>query len=700
MRLKLLSLLLPFLVGGSMQLEAAQGWVLGSFSEPDRALAEASRLNRALQTEIRIIPTETGGRELQRLVVPVSPDLDTKEFKRRLSNLGIGSAWLVHLTDEQLGVDSEKLITGSSTSTLAESVPVSKTVSDYSIEDGSAETGSIYYLVVGSFLDVSEAVDVERRLDRHFAKVSSESVLTKGKVFHRVKVGPVFEADLELVRHMLKDLEFGDTWRQLASSRENVEPETIAALTRNRARAVPEREEIEIPVRGAPPKQRVTRGSSDNHTSDSRTSGSRTSGSRTSGFNLAVLRRASAVFESPDDRHESAGRWNSEFSGEYRGYQKDGLDGQGKHHLAFSVQTEYYRSMNDGNDIFAFVPFIRWDDNDSDRSHFDIRELTWVHVGDGWELRSGIRKVFWGVTESQHLVDIVNQTDIVENPDGEEKLGQPMINLSLTRDWGVLDFYVLPGFREREFQGRDGRPRVPFLVNEDMAVFASGARTARTDVAVRWSHYIGELEMGLSHFSGTSREPRFQFQPVFDATGAFVDGNLIPVYDVIDQTGLDAQYLMGDWAWKLEAISRSGHGERYTAATFGFEKSFVGVFGSRADLGIVTEYLFDDRHDGATVVGDDDVALGFRLTANNVADSSALLVWVWDRDSDEILTTLEASTRIGSHWKLVVEATIFSHGDRPVPSAPGYLFVLMDPSNELGLFQDEDFLKIELTRYF
>ncbi|MDG1836998.1 MAG: SPOR domain-containing protein [Pseudomonadales bacterium] len=675
MRSKVLSILmLPFLMGSAIELEAAQGWVLGSFSEYERAVDEAARLNRALQTEIYIIPAETGGRQLQRLVAPVLSAVDSQDFKRQLGNLGIGNVWLIQLNDKHLEFNLD--------SSVAErAIPTA--------------TESLYYLIVGSFLDVSEAVDVERRLDRHFAGVSSESVLAKGKVFHRVRVGPLAQSDLDSARQQLTDLDYSDSWRQLAKPGDVIAPETvddymsIGRYASGGRGAIPEREEIEIPVRGPPPKKRISADGERN-----------LSGSGAAGFNLAVLRRASTVFESPDDRGDSAGRWNSDFSGEYRGFEKNGLAGQGKHHLAFSFQTEYYRSMNDGNDIFAFVPFIRWDDNDNDRSHFDIRELTWVHVGDGWELRSGIRKVFWGVTESQHLVDIINQTDNVENPDGEEKLGQPMINFSLTRDWGVLDFYVLPGFREREYHGREGRLRIPFLVNEDLAVFASGAKTARTDFAVRWSHYIGELELGLSHFSGTSRAPRFQFQPIFDANGTFVDGTLIPVYDVIDQTGLDAQYLVGDWLWKLEAISRSGQGDRYTAATFGFEKSFVGVFDTRVDLGIVTEYLFDDRHGEANAIGDDDFALGVRLTANNVADSSALLVWVWDRNTDEMLTTLEASTRIGSHWKLVLEATIFSHGDRPADSAPGYLFVLMDPKSELGFFQDEDFLKLELTRYF
>ena len=35
-----------------------------------------------------------------------------------------------------------------------------------------------------------------------------------------------------------------------------------------------------------------------------------------------------------------------------------------------------------------------------------------------------------------------NQTDGVEDIDSEDKLGQPMVNLTLERDWGALDLYV------------------------------------------------------------------------------------------------------------------------------------------------------------------------------------------------------------------------------------------------------------------
>ena len=82
------------------------------------------------------------------------------------------------------------------------------------------------------------------------------------------------------------------------------------------------------------------------------------------------------------------------------------------------LKPEILHEWNDRDDLFTFIPYARVDENDSERTHWDIRELSWIHVGNGWESRVGIRKVFWGVTEGRHLVDIINQTDRVA-------LGQP-----------------------------------------------------------------------------------------------------------------------------------------------------------------------------------------------------------------------------------------------------------------------------------
>ena len=138
---------------------------------------------------------------------------------------------------------------------------------------------------------------------------------------------------------------------------------------------------------------------------------------------------------------------------------------------------------------FSFAPYGRIDAEDDERTHFDVREAYWRLVEDDWELLVGVNKVFWGVTESRHLVDILNQVDLVEDIDEEDRLGQQMINLAFQRDWGRLDLYVLPGFRERTFPGEDGRLRAPLVVNTGAARYESSDKDDRIDLAARWSHY-------------------------------------------------------------------------------------------------------------------------------------------------------------------------------------------------------------------
>ncbi|MBW1792216.1 MAG: hypothetical protein JRJ14_08175, partial [Deltaproteobacteria bacterium] len=98
-----------------------------------------------------------------------------------------------------------------------------------------------------------------------------------------------------------------------------------------------------------------------------------------------------------------------------------------RHHSAsFAVNAEVYHELSSGSS-FIFKPFFRVDSADSERTHGDIREANFLYLADTWEMTVGIGKVFWGATEFVHLVDIINQTDLVEALDGEEKLGQPMV---------------------------------------------------------------------------------------------------------------------------------------------------------------------------------------------------------------------------------------------------------------------------------
>lgn len=381
---------------------------------------------------------------------------------------------------------------------------------------------------------------------------------------------------------------------------------------------------------------------------------------------------------------------------EGRYFFNEGLFGQEQENVSVRLQPEYDHSFESGDDSVELVLFARWDQHDDERTHGDIREASWTHVGDGWETKVGVSKVFWGVTESQHLVDIINQTDLVESPDGEDKLGQPMASFSIEESWGTLDLFVLPFHRARTFPGEDGRFRTPIVIDGENAQYTSGAGENRVDGAIRYSHYLGDLEFGLSHFSGTSRDPLLTFN------GNPLDPKLTPIYTVIDQTGLDAQYIYESWLLKFEGYSRSGYGDRYSTAVTGFEYTQVGIFDSNSDIGWVAEYLFDDRGEAAETFLEQDLFLGIRWTLNDAESSDALFGMFWDPESEEKIVSVEANRRIGQDWKLSIEGRAFLGGEHYDfnPGTPLTSLVVPYPNSKTYFFQDDDFVQIELTRYF
>jgi len=342
---------------------------------------------------------------------------------------------------------------------------------------------------------------------------------------------------------------------------------------------------------------------------------------------------------------------------EYRFFQHDALfDSQHNGYLSAFVEPEIYHSWNDDMDSVTFKPFLRWDQHDSERTHGDIRELMWLHVGDDWELRTGIGSVFWGQTESQHLVDVINQTDSVEAVDGEDKLGQQMLNLTLIRDWGNLDLFVLPGFRERTFAGEQGRLRPALLVDQDEALYQSSSGKDHVDLAARWTHTLGDWDLGLSYFDGTSRDPILQLA---QRQGEL---KLLPYYAQMQQVGVDMLAVIDAWLLKFEGIYRDTDGQQsYMALTTGFEYTSVGVFDSVWDIGWLLEYQFDDRDELATGPGQNDLMFGSRLVFNDVEGTEILIAMVQDLDQSSSRSAfVEASSRINDNWKWRADVRLFS----------------------------------------
>lgn len=348
---------------------------------------------------------------------------------------------------------------------------------------------------------------------------------------------------------------------------------------------------------------------------------------------------------------------------------------------SLALEPEFLYETDDGNNRVVVTPFLRLDAHDDNRTHGDLREAKWEHFGDGYDLIVGADKVFWGVAESNHLVDIINQTDLVENPNGEEKLGQPMVQLAFNQEWGTVTGFIMPYFRERTFADHDARLSAGLPISDD-ATYDANAKEFNPDLALRWSHAIGDFDIGAAYFHGTSRDPRFILD---DSSGA---AELVPHYDLIDQVSLDLQYTMEAWLWKLEAMGRGGHGTFFGATVAGFEYTIFQIFEKPYDLGLLAEYHYDGRDtDGSAPLTpfDDDIFLGARFTLNDAQDTSLLAGGIFDRNTGTTLASVEAERRFGDSWKVEVEAQFF---------------VNVDAGDPLYAVRRDDVITLRVARYF
>lgn len=360
---------------------------------------------------------------------------------------------------------------------------------------------------------------------------------------------------------------------------------------------------------------------------------------------------------------------DSTFGLDSRWYAKKGLEQQAQSSFSASLLQEWYWQSADETDSFTFSPYFRVDQRDPERNLIDLRQAFWLRVGRGWELKIGVDQVFWGVTESQHLVDVINQTDLVDSIDGESKLGQPMLQYNLFGDWGTLQTFLLPYFRERTLAGPDGRLRLPLPLLPDEALYQSAREQRHLDWAFRYAKQLDQLDLAWSYFQGTSREPGLV--PLGNS------GFFTPYYPQMKQVGLEGQWIVDSWIWKLESIYRDyarsplmqGQPGHFYAANAGFEYSMVGVMDSNYDLGWLMEYQYDSRGLAATGPGQRDLFLGARLAWNDEAGTELLFGFAQDLDDRGSRSgMLEASTRYNNNIRLRLDAWFFQthRMDQPI----------------------------------
>jgi hypothetical protein len=386
---------------------------------------------------------------------------------------------------------------------------------------------------------------------------------------------------------------------------------------------------------------------------------------------------------------------------------------------------ETYAGWSEGKQRIVGEFFARWDENDDSRTHGDVRELYYQQTGDDFEFKVGARRVFWGVAESRHLVDVINQSDFVENIANEAKLGQPVLSVAAIRETGTVELFLMPYQRARTFPGADGYPRLPFPVHTHEAMYESRRAQDHLDYAVRYTGSFGPVDLGVAWFDGTAREPRLLPCVQRNASGQFIQGSpdgpscdreadyqsvilpppvlppfptpeqvaaeivanlvLVPFYDRLRQASIDAQYVIGSMALKVEALRRYQQGRITWGTVSGFEYTFGDVAGSGADIGVLAEYLYDEYDEGLSVLFDDEIFVGSRLALNDVAGTQVLAGVIASREDGKSLRYgLEASGRLTDDWKLSLEARIFSKW----------------PQDDSAFLADQDFLTLTLERFF
>ncbi len=339
----------------------------------------------------------------------------------------------------------------------------------------------------------------------------------------------------------------------------------------------------------------------------------------------------------------------------------------------------------------AFESHWAYDPSLERRYRLDVRELHASYSEDVWRLRLGVHRVAWGASDVVSVVDVINQRDGLAWPGLSNKLGQPMVMLSIWPAHGRLDVYYLPAFREFPFPGERGRLRPSRPVATEHALFETGSVWFSHDYAARYTLAAHQVDMALHVFEGRNRMPYLvpdeRIPEGFRPAGIESSSVFLPLYENILQIGGECHWAAGAWLWKAEAAWREGLVDTYVIGIGGFERSFWGVWGGANELSLIIEYGFDTRGKSETsnALLDNDIFIGGRWAPGDMAGTGFRGGILVDLQTRERVGVLQAERRVGHYTGIGLDALWFSG----IPS-----------TSRLEAVRRDDFVRLRLTRYF
>lgn len=299
-------------------------------------------------------------------------------------------------------------------------------------------------------------------------------------------------------------------------------------------------------------------------------------------------------------------------------------------------------------DLSAFMRAASHTENDVTG---DIREAVIRSRIKAVDFKLGVLQENWSVLEAWNPVDLLNQRDMVEDFQGEVKLGQP--GVSATTFWQdlVISAWILPYTRERRIaEGEDRLRTLPAPIHD--SIFEDGQ--SDSSFALRAQYRLGDFDVALSQFQGHTREPIYQ--PVLQ------QWNLVgfdELYEEVSQTGLELQYVAGDTVLKAEVINQTGGADSFVGSGIGSETTFNQIRGGFASMTAYVEAYYDTRNELAPLTPfQRDVFVGIRYNTNNVHDALVDVRYTHDVEFHSDLIDIRASRRLGDAQTLSAQLLI------------------------------------------
>ncbi len=357
----------------------------------------------------------------------------------------------------------------------------------------------------------------------------------------------------------------------------------------------------------------------------------------------------------------------AKYAGQYEGVAISGV-----------LEPELSAQTEDTDHTFTLKPFLRFDPQDAQRTHFDLRQADYVLSLGEWELSTGASVFTWGVLEAYRPTDVLNTIDFVEDPNRTQKLGSPYARIAYSDSTFSFQFLYLPVTRPQTFPGIGGRIRPAGIVDANEPMFESTLGYAHPNLGMRIGLHVDEVDLALTGFSGLSREPTL--------IPELRNGHVGTRYDFLQQGGLDLQWTHDSFVFKAEGAFRA-YGANlaisYAIGT-GLEYTFSDVLGSGADLTFVLEHYWDQRPiDSPFTLFDNDAFGGFRLALNNSDDTEIRAGALVDIASGTTFATALVRHRLLEHWTVVLE---------------GRTYLVTKPSI-MSSFENDHFVQLRVAYY-